>query len=71
MPMVLIKLVMLVPAAKLISTARNETKPTPLSYQGASMSPYRFEHYGFFFRPLRINEEVWRSQGPKMNFSAQ
>ena len=34
MPVVLIKLVMLVPAAKLISTARKETKPTPLSYPG-------------------------------------
>ena len=71
MLMVLIKLVMLVPAAKLISTARNETKPTPLSYPGGLCPLIVSNIMGGFLRPLRINEEVWRSQVPKMNFSAR
>ena len=71
MPMDLIKLVMLVPAAKLISIARNETKPTPLSHPGGLRPLIVSNIMGGFLRPLRINKEVWRSQGPKMNFSAR
>ena len=55
MPMVLIKLVMLVPAAKLISTARNETKPTPPCHTPEVYVPLSFRTlWGVFYVPSEL-----------------